>query len=99
MIIINLTPCENGAHANQTISFKMKTLPKGWAAVPAELEADAAAILPWVTLTVKRGKITAIAENAEAKLAHEAELARIAAEETEKAENENETESETEVSE
>lgn len=81
MTIVNLTPCENGAYANQTKMGTFKYIPEGWAAIPAELEETAAAYLPWITLTLQDGAITAVTENIDGKAAWEALQAELAAQE------------------
>ena len=65
MLIIEINALPNGAHRNQTCDSI--TPPDGWAVVPAELEAQTVPLLPFVTLTVANGKITAVADNAEAR--------------------------------
>ena len=85
MTIINLTACDNGAHANQTKNGTFKRIPEGWAVVPESLESAAQNHLPWVALTVEDGAITGITEDTAAKEAWAAlEAAREENEEGEK---------------
>ena len=77
MTIIKIEPCDNGAHANQTKNGVFKTVPDGWAPVPAELEASTRAYLPWVSLTVENGAITEVSEDTDAKSAWEAYMASL----------------------
>jgi len=86
MIIIKIAPEENGANANQSFSWEaLSRLPKGWAMVSPKLEELARKALPWVTLEIQDGTITAISENTAAK---DAWLETLAAQ----AQNEDETE-------
>lgn len=71
MLIVKLEPEKNGARANQRLSEALNPVPEGWAAVPAELEDGAAGLLPWLTLTLENGAITAVGEDAAAKQAFE----------------------------
>ena len=61
MLMIELAALENGAHRNQWIDGVI-TPPEGWAAVPEELEAEAAGYLPYILLTVEEGEITGMAQ-------------------------------------
>ena len=61
MLIIEIAPQANGAHRNQT-GAHIAEIPSGWAAVPAELEAEAMSYLPFIDLTVTDGQITGVAQ-------------------------------------
>ncbi len=89
MTIVKLTAESNGAHANQTVSSPLRNIPAGWAVIPEEAEPTAKSFLPWVKLTVKKGAITAVEENAAAREAWEAEIAALKAAEEEAEENGN----------
>lgn len=74
MLIIKVDPEENGAHANQNISGILSSIPEGWVKVPEELEAQTAALLPWITAEIKNGEVIAVSENAGAKEAWDTAL-------------------------
>lgn len=67
MLIVEIPALLNGAHHNQTCDSI--TPPDGWAVVPPELEEQAEALLPFVTLSVLDGVITAVSDNTEARAA------------------------------
>ena len=71
MLIIKLTPEVNGAHDNNSVNGTM-VVPDGWVVVPQELEQTAASLLPWVTIAVKDGIVTTIADDSAASAAWEA---------------------------
>ena len=50
MLIIETTALSNGAHRNQTYSGT--EIPEGWIAVPADMEAEAKACLPFIVLDI-----------------------------------------------
>ena len=60
MLIVEISPLPNGAHRNQ--SGNIKTIPKGWASVPGELEAQAISYLPFINLTIVDGQITNVSQ-------------------------------------
>ena len=57
-LIIEISELPNGAHRNQSGTFS--TAPEGWIMVPPELEAEALSMLPFINLTIKDGKLTAV---------------------------------------
>ena len=57
MLIIEISALENGAHRNQTGTFR-NGLPDGWAVVPDDLEIPET--FPFVTLEVEDGVVTAM---------------------------------------
>lgn len=63
MRIIEIAPLPNGAHRNQSYTGESLNIPEGWAAIPEELEAQAAEWLPFVTATVENGVITKLEDN------------------------------------
>ena len=56
MLIIEITALENGAHRNQTGTFR--TIPEGWAVVPDGMEIPD--IFPFVNLTAEDGVVTSM---------------------------------------
>ena len=56
MQIIEIAALENGAHRNQTGTFR--TIPEGWAVVPDGLEIPET--FPFVTLEVENGVVTSM---------------------------------------
>jgi len=71
MLIIKRTAESNGAHASQASSAPIAP-PDGWIVIPADLEATALPLLPWVKLTVEDGIVTAVEDDTEARAAWEA---------------------------
>ncbi len=63
MLIVKLETEESGARANQVIYPALDTVPEGWAEIPPELEAKALALLPWMTLKLRGGVVTAIGDD------------------------------------
>lgn len=64
MLIVKLEAGQNATRANQVIIPALKHIPEGWAVVPPELEAEALALLPWLTLEVHDGVITGVGDAA-----------------------------------
>ena len=56
MLIIEIAALDNGAHRNQTGTFR--TIPDGWAIVPAEIEIPDT--FPFVDITVEDGVVTSM---------------------------------------
>lgn len=56
MLIIEIAALDNGAHRNQTGTFR--TIPDGWAVVPAEIEVPDT--FPFVDITVEDGVVTSM---------------------------------------
>lgn len=56
MLIIEITALENGAHRNQTGTFR--TIPDGWAVVPAEIEIPDT--FPFVDIEAEDGMVTSM---------------------------------------
>ena len=56
MLIIEIEALENGAHRNQTGTFR--TIPDGWAEVPSSIEIPDT--FPFVNLTVENGVVTSM---------------------------------------
>ena len=56
MLIIEIAALENGAHRNQTGTFR--TVPDGWAVVPAEIEVPDT--FPFVNIEVEDGVVTSM---------------------------------------
>lgn len=56
MLIIEIAALSNGAHRNQTGTFR--TIPEGWAIVPAEIEIPDT--FPFVDITVEDGVVTSM---------------------------------------
>lgn len=56
MQIIEITSLENGAHRNQTGTFR--TIPEGWAVVPEGMEIPDT--FPFVNLTAEDGVVTSM---------------------------------------
>ena len=56
MLIIEIAALSNGAHRNQTGTFR--TIPDGWAIVPAEIEIPDT--FPFVDITVEDGVVTSM---------------------------------------
>ena len=56
MLIIEITALENGAHRNQTGTFR--TIPDGWAVVPEGM--DIPGTFPFVNLTAEDGVVTSM---------------------------------------
>ena len=56
MQIIEITTLSNGAHRNQTGTFR--TIPEGWAVVPEGMEIPDT--FPFVNLTVEDGVVTSM---------------------------------------
>lgn len=73
MLIVRLAAEENGAIANQTIYPALDTLPEGWVQIPEELEDEARSLLPWLTLELDGGAVVAVADNAQARSAAQAQ--------------------------
>lgn len=71
MLFVKTICNDNGAREN--IRCDLDSSPAGWIAMPAQLEAEALALLPFVTLTTEGGIVTAVSDNAEARAAWEAE--------------------------
>ena len=72
MLIIETTALSNGAHRNQTYSGT--EIPEGWIAVPADMEAEAKACLPFIVLDINdEGILVGITEDTEARSACETE--------------------------
>ena len=71
MLIIKTTAESNGAHASQMSSVKI-TPPDGYIVIPPALEATALSLLPWVTLTIEDGFVTAVEDDVESRAAWEA---------------------------
>lgn len=63
MLIVKLETEESGARPNQIIYPALDTLPEGWVAIPQRLEAKALALLPWMTLKLRRGAVTGVGDN------------------------------------
>ena len=57
MLIIEITALENGAHRNQTGTFR--TIPEGWAVVPNGMEITDT--FPFVDIEVEDGVVTSMA--------------------------------------
>ena len=77
MLIVKLEANSNGTRANQKLDFPLRRIPSGYAAIPAELEAEASVYLPWLELeTDAEGNIIAVSENTAAKEAFLEELAK-----------------------
>lgn len=61
MLIIEQAALENGAHRNQTGTFR--TIPAGWLPVMPSIEAEATGYLPFIVIdTVERGWITEVSQ-------------------------------------
>ena len=58
MRIIEIVALSNGAHRNQTGSFK--DIPEGWAVIPDDMEIPAT--FPFVNIEVQDGIVTAMTE-------------------------------------
>lgn len=56
MLIIEIASLDNGAHRNQTGTFR--TIPDGWAIVPAEIEIPDT--FPFVNIEVEDGVVTSM---------------------------------------
>lgn len=56
MLIIEIAALDNGAHRNQTGTFR--TIPDGWAIVPAEIEVPDT--FPFVNIEVEDGVVTSM---------------------------------------
>lgn len=56
MLIIEIAALSNGAHRNQTGTFR--TIPDGWAVVPAEIEIPDT--FPFVNIEVEDGVVTSM---------------------------------------
>lgn len=56
MLIIEIASLDNGAHRNQTGTFR--TIPDGWAIVPAEIEVPDT--FPFVNIEVEDGVVTSM---------------------------------------
>ena len=56
MLIIEIAALENGAHRNQTGTFR--TIPDGWAEVPSSIEIPDA--FPFVDIEVENGVVTSM---------------------------------------
>lgn len=56
MLIIEITALENGAHRNQTGTFR--TIPEGWAVAPEGMEIPDT--FPFVNLTAEDGVVTSM---------------------------------------
>ena len=56
MLIIEIAALENGAHRNQTGTFR--TIPDGWAVVPAEIEIPDT--FPFVDIEAEDGMVTSM---------------------------------------
>ena len=56
MLIIEIAALSNGAHRNQTGTFR--TIPDGWAIVPAEIEIPDT--FPFVNIEVEDGVVTSM---------------------------------------
>lgn len=56
MLIIEIAALENGAHRNQTGTFR--TIPEGWAVVPKGMEIPDT--FPFVNLTAEDGVVTSM---------------------------------------
>lgn len=56
MLIIEIAALDNGAHRNQTGTFR--TIPDGWAIVPAEIEIPDT--FPFVNIEVEDGVVTSM---------------------------------------
>ena len=56
MIIIEIQPQSNGAHRNQTGTFR--TIPQGWAEVPSSIEIPDT--FPFVNIEVENGVVTSM---------------------------------------
>jgi len=68
MLIIKTEAESNGAHASQMSSAPIMP-PDGYIVIPADLEATALPLLPWVKLTVVDGAVTAVEDDTEARAA------------------------------
>ena len=71
MLIVKIAAEPNGAHASQASSAPIAP-PDGWIVIPADLEATALPLLPWVKLTLENGVVAAVEDDAEARAAWEA---------------------------
>ena len=61
MLIVERNPLGNGAHRNQTGSFR--EIREGWVAIPENLEKEAIQYLPFINLTVdENGQITGVSQ-------------------------------------
>ena len=56
MFIIEIEPLDNGAHRNQTGTFR--TIPDGWAEVPSSIEIPDT--FPFVNIEVENGVVTSM---------------------------------------
>ena len=56
MLIIEIAALENGAHRNQTGTFR--TIPEGWAEVPSSIEIPDT--FPFVNIEVEDGVVTSM---------------------------------------
>lgn len=69
MLIVKLEPEANGALANQLISPELDSVPDGWVLIPQKLEEKALSLLPWLTLKLRGGSVTAVGDNDAARAA------------------------------
>lgn len=61
MLIIEQVALENGAHRNQTGTFR--TIPEGWLPVLPSIEAEAMGYLPFIVIDeVERGWVIAVSQ-------------------------------------
>lgn len=60
MLIVELVPQSNGARRNQM--GRNCPVPDGWVQIPAAMEQEAAAYLPFLDLTIENGRVTAVAQ-------------------------------------
>ena len=93
MLIVKLEANPNGTRANQKLDFPLRTIPEGYVEIPAALEEEASAYLPWLDLeTDAEGKVIAVSENTAAKEVFLEELAKQETAEGEEKEEESEEE-------
>ena len=75
MLMVKIEAEANGARANQRARRLWKSIPEGWVLIPQELEESAAGYLPWLSLTLEEGQVTAVACSQEAREAWERQQA------------------------